>query len=100
MKRVTVKDIANTLNIAQGTVSKALSGRPGVSEDMKRRVLDAAHALGYKVNPLAKGLSQSPIDIGIVIPGVWPAYFSLSRQVLRPSSSATATIGLTRSTGT
>ena len=43
-KRVTVKDIANQLNISVGTVSKALSGKPGISADMRDKIFRTSEA--------------------------------------------------------
>ena len=75
MNRVTVKDIASHLGIAQGTVSKALGGKPGISAELKQRVFAAAAELGYSANRLAQGLARKPLAIGVVLPGVWPEYY-------------------------
>ncbi|HVX72572.1 MAG TPA: helix-turn-helix domain-containing protein, partial [Devosia sp.] len=40
-----IKRLAQHLNISIGTVSRALNGRPDVSEDTRRRVLEAAAEL-------------------------------------------------------
>lgn len=72
--RVTVKDIANHLGIAQGTVSKALMGKSGVSEKTRKMVLEAAEELGYKVNRVAQTLSRSTIHIGVISAKEWIEY--------------------------
>ncbi len=46
-KRVTMKDIANYLNISINAVSLALNDRAGVSEETRRLVLDTAEEMGY-----------------------------------------------------
>ncbi|MGN6325692.1 LacI family DNA-binding transcriptional regulator [Pseudolysinimonas sp.] len=46
-KAVTLSDIAARVGTSVPTVSKVLRGRTDVSTAMRRRVLDAAHALGY-----------------------------------------------------
>lgn len=46
-KKVTMQDIADRLNISKNSVSQALSGKPGVSEDTRRLVQDTADELGY-----------------------------------------------------
>lgn len=49
--RVTIQDIADRLGISKFSVSRALSGKSGVGEATRSRVLRAAHALGYRRNP-------------------------------------------------
>ena len=74
-KRVTVKDIANQLNISVGTVSKALSGKPGISADMRDKIFRTSEAMGYNVNRLAQSLARKPIRIAIVYPLAWEQYY-------------------------
>ncbi|NFI94700.1 LacI family transcriptional regulator [Clostridium botulinum] len=47
MGKVTMKDIAAKLNISINAVSLALNGKPGVSEETKKLVLDVAEKIGY-----------------------------------------------------
>ena len=49
--RITIQDVADKLGLSKFSVSRALSGKPGVGESTRSRVLRAAHALGYRVNP-------------------------------------------------
>lgn len=84
MKRITVKDIASDLNIAQSTVSKALDMKSrGVSKEMREQVLFAAARLGYKANRSAQALARNPIKIGIIIPSVSPTYYDLIEQGMK-----------------
>ncbi len=66
---VTIKDIAKLAGVAQGTVSNVLNGRGNVSSEKIKRVLDAAHTLGYAPNEkaaiLRKGSSNS---LAIIMP--------------------------------
>ena len=50
----TAKDIARQLGIPQAAVSLALRGRPGVSEETRARVLEAARLLGYPLEEHAR----------------------------------------------
>jgi len=75
MERITVKDIAKELNISVGTVSKALSGKAGVSGQMRVRVCEAAERRGYSANSLAQGLARKPTRVGIVMPSVWKEFY-------------------------
>lgn len=57
-KRVTMQDIANQLNISKNSVSQALSGKPGVSEDTRQLVLKKAKEIGYHYTPANGGSDQ------------------------------------------
>ena len=46
-KAVKMKDIADKLNISVMTVSKALSGKPGVSEALRAKIKELADEMGY-----------------------------------------------------
>ena len=46
-KKVTMQDIADRLNISKNSVSQALTGKPGVSEETRLLVQKAADELGY-----------------------------------------------------
>lgn len=47
LKKVTMQDIADRLNISKNSVSQALSGKPGVSEETRQLVQKTADELGY-----------------------------------------------------
>ena len=47
-KPVRMADIAEKLNISVVSVSKALAGKPGVSEEMRSKVVALAQELGYE----------------------------------------------------
>lgn len=47
MKQTTMQDIATSLGISKNAVSLALSGKPGVSEALRKRVVDRAAELNY-----------------------------------------------------
>ena len=57
-KRTTIIDIANHLGISHTTVSRALNGSPKVKETTRRKIVEAAHQLGYVPNQNARGLNQ------------------------------------------
>ncbi len=48
MKRVTLEHLAVELGISKYSVSRALSGKPGVSESTRERVVQVARELGYR----------------------------------------------------
>lgn len=51
MARVTVQLIADHLGISKFAVSRALAGKPGVSEETRRLIVDTASELGYVARP-------------------------------------------------
>ena len=57
--RVSLKDIADELGISQTAVSFAINDRPGVSEETKRRVKQAAAKLGWSPVYAAQALGSS-----------------------------------------
>jgi len=61
----TAKEIANHLGLSQPTVSRILSGANGhrVAADTKQRVLDAAKAMDYRPNAVARSLRQRRTNI-------------------------------------
>ena len=58
-RRVGLKDIADELGISQTAVSFAINDRPGVSEETKRRVKEAAAKLGWVPVYAAQALGSS-----------------------------------------
>lgn len=63
-----MKDIANELNVSTVTVSKALSDRDGVSEELRQKVKQKAEEMGYRYNSLAKGMKEGvSYNIGVVV---------------------------------
>ncbi|SEE85598.1 DNA-binding transcriptional regulator, LacI/PurR family [Arthrobacter alpinus] len=68
MPNVTITSLAQQLGISKASVSYALNGRPGVSEETREKVLALAAALGWYPSSSARALSQSRSEtIGIVL---------------------------------
>ncbi|GGG48787.1 substrate-binding domain-containing protein [Chelatococcus composti] len=63
-KFVSAREVAERAGVSRSAVSRAFTPGASVSEDTRRRVLEAATALGYHVNHLARGLSLK--ESGIV----------------------------------
>jgi LacI family transcriptional regulator len=77
MKKTTLKEIAETLNISISTVSKALKDYPDVSQKTKQRVIELAEAVNYSPNAFAQSLrSKESKTIGVIIPSMVHYYFS------------------------
>ena len=64
-----LKQLSEMLALSQTTVSRALNGYPEVSEETRRRVVDAAKRHGYRPNPSARRLATGKAGmIGYVMP--------------------------------
>jgi DNA-binding LacI/PurR family transcriptional regulator len=57
--RVTIADLAREAGVNKSAVSRALSGKPGVSEMTRARVLELAEAHQWRPNHTARALSRS-----------------------------------------
>ncbi len=65
-----MQDIADKLEVSRVTVSKVLNNNDGVSEELKRRVIDTAIKMGYDKRQDALHMSEedaSPINIAIAV---------------------------------
>jgi DNA-binding LacI/PurR family transcriptional regulator len=72
-RRVTVHDVAAHAGVSQPTASLVLSNHPRarVAVATRQRVLDAAAALGYRPNVVARSLaSRRSYALGLVVPDV------------------------------
>jgi len=59
MRRLTITDIARAAGVSKGSVSCALNGQPGVSEQTRQRVVTIAHEMGWRPSTAARALSDS-----------------------------------------
>ncbi len=74
--QVTIKDIAAQLSISKSTVSRVLTGHPGVSAKTKQEVLELATKLDYQKNLFATNLvTHKSNTIGIIVPEFISSYF-------------------------
>lgn len=65
---VTMRDIGKRIGVSAVTVSKALAGKSGVSEEMRQKIVKLASELGY-VNPNAQQpRAAKGLDVGILVP--------------------------------
>lgn len=66
-KKATIYDIAEALGISVGTVNRALHDKPRIAPDTKRKVLEMAKKMDFKVNQAAQSLRSKPIRIGVIL---------------------------------
>jgi LacI family transcriptional regulator len=78
MSEITIKYLAEKLNLATSTVSRALNDSHEISEATKKKVKDLAHSLHFQPNTYAKGLRQQKTKtIGIIVPDRVNHFFNL-----------------------
>lgn len=79
MKRTTIKDIAAYTGMSITTVSLVLNDRPSkISEETKKRVIEAARKLNYSPNQLAVGLiTRKTKMLGLIVPDISNVFFSM-----------------------
>ncbi len=66
-KEVRMSDIAQKLGISVVSVSKALSGKDGVGEEMRKRILETAEEMNYKKHTKSMNESGQSINIGVLV---------------------------------
>ena len=80
-------DFAKHLDLSVWTVSRAINGHPEVKEETRSRVLAAMEEVGYRPNPLARGLGRGRTgmvgvcSIGYAVLGASFLFESLSFRV-------------------
>ncbi len=78
MKAITLKELAEILNLAPSSVSKALNNSNEISYETKKRVNELAKSYGYAPNQMAKCLKTGNTKtIGLVIPNVKGDFFAM-----------------------
>lgn len=92
-KKVRLSDIAEKLNISTVTVSKALSNKEGVGDELRRQIKEVAEQMGYQLKKTALPANSGNItgNIGILIPSrffsrdfsyYWYLFNFLSKELL------------------
>lgn len=74
---VNIFDVAARAGVSKTTVARILSGSGPASPETRKRVMEAADALGYRPNHLARAMqSGSTSTIGVVLPDISSPFFS------------------------
>ena len=79
-RTVTMQDIARASGVSQSTVSRVLNDAVTtvpIAADTRERVLEAADRLGYRPNPLARGLrGAKTMLLGIIVREISDPFFA------------------------
>ncbi len=70
-RKVTIKDVARAAGVVPSTVSHVIHGTATITEETKKRVMEAVNSLGYSPNASARALRAKHSGlIGVVLPDV------------------------------
>lgn len=76
-RHITIYDIAEKLNLATSTISRALKDHHSISDKTKKKVKKAAEEMGFVPNTLAAGLRGNKTKtIGVLIPTITQPFLS------------------------
>jgi len=64
---VTLKDISKATGYSLISIHRAIYNKDGLSEDTRKKILDAVKDMGYEVNYMASALKRKPISVGVVL---------------------------------
>ena len=69
--KVTIKDLAQKLDLSVSTISRALSDHPSIGQKTKTKVKDLAKELGYFPNSIASNLRKRKTrTVGVIVPRI------------------------------
>jgi DNA-binding LacI/PurR family transcriptional regulator len=87
----TMRDVARATGVSQSTVSRVLSGAPTtvpIAPSTRERVVAAARQLGYRPNPLARGLRGSrTMLLGVIVRDITDPFFTVAIEAVSIEAS-------------
>ncbi len=86
---ITIKDISARLNVSATSVHRALSGKEGVGEQLRRQILETAKEMGYEINYAASSIKRATRHIAAVLPEndglyfdyIWNGFRAMAKEV-------------------
>lgn len=88
----TMRDIAKAAGVSQSTVSRVLSGSASavaIGPDTRERILAVARDLGYRPNPLARGLrGASTMLLGVIVREITDPFFATAIEAVTAEATA------------
>jgi len=79
-----ITKIAKELKVHPSTVSRALSGKPGVSDELRNKIIQYAEKIGYYPDARASSLRKKGKTgtLGIIIPDIGHPFFATAIKAL------------------
>ncbi len=74
LKKATLKQIADKFDISVSTVSRALSKKEGVGEELRKEIMEEARRIGYIFNSNGKNELSTRI-FGVIVPNIQNPFF-------------------------
>ncbi|TFZ05077.1 LacI family transcriptional regulator [Ramlibacter rhizophilus] len=91
-KAATIRDVAHAAAVSTATVSKFVNGGQRFSREVEARITAAIQQLGYRTNPLARGMITGRTgNLGIVIMDIRNPHFT---SFVKGASRAAAEAGM------
>lgn len=90
---VTQYDLAEYLGVGQKTISRALAGEPRVAPELRERIMQAAHALGYRPNQSARSVKSQRFDKVLFLQLVEAAHHRIDSGIIDGISDGMAELG-------
>jgi len=85
-KATSMKEIARAVGVSQSTVSRVLNGsnsRVPIARETRQRVLETASTMGYRPNPLARGLRGAGTSLlGLIVREISDPFFARAIEVI------------------
>jgi DNA-binding LacI/PurR family transcriptional regulator len=76
-KKVSLQDLANTLNLSVSTVSRSLKDHPDISAEVKIKVHDLAKKLNYiPAEKVADFKTKATRTIGVIVPNIERSFYA------------------------
>lgn len=76
-KKLTLEDVARKAGVSKSSVARALGNYGSVSEEVRKRVLNAAKKIGYEPNQIARSLKTRRTNtIGVIISDITTYFFT------------------------
>lgn len=91
MRKVTIVDIAEELDISPSTVSRALNGIGRMNDETRQQIINLAKKWDYHPNPHAQRLKKTKTStIGLIVPELTHHFYS---QIVKGADSVLDEIG-------
>ncbi|MCP3942135.1 MAG: LacI family transcriptional regulator [Desulfobacteraceae bacterium] len=85
---VSIKDVARVAGVSTATVSRVLSNKPHVREQVRNHVLCVIKEMGYRPNHLARSLRTQKANIlGLIVSDIQNPFFSQVSRAVEDTAS-------------